>query len=164
MQPFQDLFVQAVSWFKFFKAPDWIIPIAGAIAASTYFSWKLKKMKAELIDDLNEALGSFRIELRKLTQGARDSLIDGAKKARNAVEATPSEQDKKLQNANRVAIAAQEVAKQATLQASELTSDQEGDERRNWGEIQLDGPRFGSGSRICGMKQSRARPAAQKGI
>jgi hypothetical protein len=54
-------------WFKYFKGPDWILPVLGAVAAAAYLSYKLRKMRQEMADDfekdIKRILGDLRTKL-----------------------------------------------------------------------------------------------------
>ncbi|MEQ1697754.1 MAG: hypothetical protein ABL901_18130 [Hyphomicrobiaceae bacterium] len=68
-------------WFKYFKGIDFIVPLAAAVIASLFLKHQITKSTEQMKRDLNEAVGGFRVEVRKLTQGAGDALKASAKSA-----------------------------------------------------------------------------------
>ena len=124
-------------WFKYFRGPEWLLPIIAAAIAGMYLSRKLnslrEKMRKDFEEDFTKLIGAFRSDIHKAVTGANKSLLDGAKRARQVVEATQSQQQKKLDFATKAARNAE--AASSNLDTGNKEREDLDPEVINWGEV-----------------------------
>lgn len=141
MELLQSIAGEIFDWFKFFRGPDWILPVLGAVAAATYLGYKIRQMRQEMADDFVKVIGNFRSELSKLLVSAEASLGNSAKKAgdslaKRVADASKAVSTEELEAKKKAAKDAEAAIRK--LSASDNAQENLADDREseiNWAEI-----------------------------
>ena len=109
---------------------------ADSVGAGVYVKHKFKQATEQIKSDLGQAIGSFRVELRKLTTSATDTLDASARRVRAEIVSA----DQQAQKARR-AEQAQHRSAEAVQNAQQASNDEPdddfvaGEEDVAWGEL-----------------------------
>ncbi|MGE0698257.1 MAG: hypothetical protein AB7O57_04105 [Hyphomicrobiaceae bacterium] len=141
METLKAIFLEATAWFKFFKGPEWFLPLVAAVLAAAYLGRKIKSMKMEMEADFIKLVGTFRSEISKLLVTAEESLKTSARQAGDALSkragevatsVTQTKLDEKVKSADEAQLAAVKVSEAESVEES---SNDSREAEINWAEI-----------------------------